>query len=177
VIVPTAYGDGLTGIHRGFVDLCEMGVTSTVPRLISVDPFGAYEGNLATPGTNREPVETRPTPAFSIGTAFATTQALMAITANGGAARTIASDDRIMEWQLRIARMTGLYVEAAAAITFPALSDMVADGSILAEDCVVSIATSSGLKDLQATGAYLRPVVTASPTLSDVERVLNEMRA
>ena len=34
LVVPTGYGDLLTGIHRGFADLQALGLLTNVPRLV-----------------------------------------------------------------------------------------------------------------------------------------------
>ncbi|WP_246868462.1 pyridoxal-phosphate dependent enzyme [Saccharopolyspora sp. ASAGF58] len=40
VVVPTAYGDGLAGIHRGFVELHAAGRIDRVPRMVAAEPLG-----------------------------------------------------------------------------------------------------------------------------------------
>jgi threonine synthase len=170
VVVPTAYGDGLAGIERGFRDLVALGVTREVPRMIAVDPFGAYEHALASAGDGPVRVAVRPTVAFSIGTPIATLQGLAAIRATGGTAVGQPDDRVTAHAQRRIAETAGLFLEASSALCLPAVAELVRRGDLDADDRVVCIATSSGLKDVDAATTAGVPLIR--PTLPDLARAL-----
>ncbi len=169
VVVPTAYADGLAGIARGFADLDELGRIDSPPRMIAVDPLGAYAAALEV----GKPVlmERRHSVAFSIATPIATYQGLQAILGTGGTAVAVADGDEILAAQLELAR-EGVYLEASAAIGLPALRSLVGDGRLGLHDTVVLIGTSSGLKDVAATTDAVGEVRVIEPTLDAFDAVL-----
>lgn len=162
VIVPTGYGEGLSGIWHGFEDLQALGLIDSTPRMIAAET--ATSGSLATAlasGASRPVrVETSPSLAFSINAANTTYQALKALRDSGGCSIQV-NDDEILDAQGHLGRQ-GLFAEAASAISLAALISGHAAGMTLPEPVVV-IMTSSGLKDPHAAQARLEPVVEVVP--------------
>lgn len=152
VIVPVAYGDCLAGMATGFADLCRAGLTDRVPRLIAAERFGAISAGLSDGSLG--PVSTEPTAAFSIGSAYATEQALLALMATDGLAQCV-EEQAIMSAQLDLARTEGLYVEAASAAAVAALRDLAKAARVPPGQRLVLLLTSSGLKDPESTRTYL----------------------
>ena len=171
VVVPTAYGDGLAGIERGFRDLVTLGLSSRVPRLVAVDPFGAYASALSHGGDNPEQVAIERSVAFSVATPFATLQGLSAIRRTAGTAVAQPSDAITIDAQRRIASSCGLFLEMSSALCLPAVEELTKRGELSAHDTVVCIATSTGLKDLGAVDG-LDDVPVIDPTLSDLDGAL-----
>ena len=169
VVVPTAYGDGLAGISRGFADLVELGNADRVPQMVAVDPFGAYAAGL---GEGR-PVwmERRPSVAFSIATPIATEQGLVAIRESGGTAIGVGDDAEIMAAQRRLA-LAGIYLEASSAISLPAVRRLVEGGQVGLDTTVVAIGTATGLKDVGVTAGLLPSVPVIEPTLEALDRAI-----
>jgi threonine synthase len=172
VVVPTAYGDGLAGIERGFADLLALGAIDRLPRLAAVDPFGAYRAALSTRPPIPVAVSASGTVAFSIGTPIATFQGLRALQDSGGTAAAVPDDNDIMDAQQQLAAVTGLYVEPTSAICLPGLRTLVEAGQVGPSDRVVCVATSSGLKDVGATAARLPAVPVIEAELSALTGVL-----
>jgi len=172
VVVPTAYGDGLAGIERGFADLLALGAIDRLPRLVAVDPFGAYRAALATQPPVPVAVPAPGTVAFSIGTPIATFQGLRALQDSGGTAAAVPDDNDIMDAQRHLAATTGLYVEPTSAICLPGLRALVEAGQVGPSDRVVCVATSSGLKDVGATADRLSAVPVIEAELSALTEVL-----
>ena len=169
VVVPVAYGDGLVGIWRGFVDLQALGLADRVPRMVSVDPLGAYEAALA--AGRPVWVERRPSVSFSIATPIATEQALVALRVSGGAAVTVGDDEDIMEAQRELAAH-GLYLEASSASALRAARRLVERGEAGRDDTLVLVGTATGLKDVDATARRLRAVPLVEPTLDALDVVI-----
>lgn len=165
VVAPVAYGDGAAGMARGFADLVTLGLADRVPRMIAAEPFGPHEAALRDGFVPGAAVETGPTVAFSIGSAMATWQGWDVLHRTGGAAAT-ATDDQVMTAQARLAATEGLYLEASSVMTVAVLPELIARGEIGAEDRVVLLGTSTGLKDVGATAARLAPVPVIEPTLA-----------
>jgi threonine synthase len=172
VVVPVAYADGLVGIHRGFRDLHDAGLIGQAPRMVAVDPFGAYDAALADPSPSLPRVPAGSTVSFSIGTPVATHQGLAAIRESNGMSVAVGDDQEVMRMQRRIAAATGLFLEASSATTFVAVERLARDGRVGADDDIVCVATSTGLKDVNATERRLPPVVTVPPDLDALERAL-----
>ena len=169
VVAPAAYGDGLTGVHRGFEDLVTLGVIPRVPRLVAAEPFGPYVDALAHGFRPGATVPAGPTVAFSVGTPVATYQGYAAL--SGGAAA-VASDDQIMASQLRLAREEGIYLEASSVLPVAVLDTLLAAGDITPDDTVVLLGTSTGLKDVDATAARLPAVPVIEPTLASLDAAI-----
>lgn len=170
VVIPAAYGDGLVGVHRGFEDLVELGVIARLPRIVAVDPMGAY-ARAAVDG----PAATVPdddSVAFSIVVDSPTWQGWHAVETSGGHGVGPAGDAEILAAQLRLSRREGLYLEASSAITLLAAERLRAAGDIAADATVVLLGTSSGLKDVGATAAGLTPVPVIEPSLDALARVV-----
>jgi threonine synthase len=176
VVVPTAYADGLTGILRGFDDLVALGIAETVPRMVAAEPLGPYEATLAAGADTSVRVAVHPSVAFSTATPVATYQGLRALRTSGGVARTVGEDADIIEAQLATARTEGLYLEAAAAVCVPVIAGLRKDGLVDADDTVVIVGTSSGLKDIDATNACLPDVPVIEPTLDALFSALEASR-
>jgi threonine synthase len=170
VVVPAAYGDGLAGIVRGFEDLVTLGVTDRLPRMVAVDPLGAYKAALAAERTSR--VAGRPTLAFSIATTIATEQGLSALRRSGGTAVGAISDDRLTSEQRRLAGASGLYLENASVAAIVACRDLAAEGWLRAGETVVAVGTSTGLKDVTATAAALPDVPLIPPDVAALDAAL-----
>jgi threonine synthase len=172
VVVPTAYGDGLTGVLRGFRDLQALGVTDRVPRMVAAEPLGPYAASLAGDGDVPQRVDPGSSVAFSTATPVATWQGVHALRSSGGAAAAVRDDAEVLRAQLHAARTEGLYLEASAAVSFPVLQALVARGEVSERDVVVVLGTSTGLKDVGATAAVLPDVPVIEPDLASLDAAL-----
>ena len=113
IVQPTAYGDGLSGIWRGFKDLYELKLIKKLPRMVAVEPFGPLKKTLEMDGNIMKKVESKATIAFSIGVNISTYQGLDVLRESNGLA-VISRDEDIRRMQRKIGETTGIYAEAAA---------------------------------------------------------------
>mgnify|MGYP001958702433 FL=1 len=171
VVVPTAYGDGLTGIYRGFLDLRDLGMIDSIPKMMAAEPLGPYTTSLQDGGEMPSKVLPRNSVAFSIASPVATYQGLQAIRHSGGTAITVGDDSTIIQAQIELAE-AGLFLEASAAICLPAVTSL-AGTTLSQEDLVVLLATSSGLKGIGDSASVLAEVPTISPDLDELSRIIN----
>lgn len=171
VVVPVAYGDGLAGILRGFQELVQLGLTSSVPRMVAAEPFGPYAASLRDGFVSGATVPYGPSVAFSIASPMATWQGWNALVESDGCAAR-ADDELIMRAQGALAAGDGLFLEASSAITAAVLPDLLARGAIERDERVVLLGTSTGLKDIPATAARLNRVPVIEPTLDALDRAL-----
>lgn len=156
VIVPTSYGDNLTGIWRGFQRLHEAGMIARLPRLIVAEPANSAPYTHALAHGGPEQVPATPTAAFSIGGGTASWQAWQTLRDSGGGALSVSEAD-ILPAQRRLASETGLYLEAASVVAVVVARRIASEGGGTA----VVIGTSSGLKDPSSTATAL----PAPPTI------------
>jgi threonine synthase len=171
VIAPVAYGDGLSGMWRGFQQLQELGIIDRTPRMIAAEAYGSltramsggFEFPVATDGTGSL--------AYSAGASQSTWQALNALRESRGAAIDV-SNEELLDAQAKAAKAEGLFVELSSAMTLAAARKLVASGQLSSEDRVVALITSSGLKDL-GIGRQLGDIPVVSPTLADLNPTLD----
>jgi len=174
VVQPTAYGDGLSGMWRGFRDLERLGFVDDTPRMVAVEPFGPLKNALES-GTDRvESVETEGTVAFSIGVGTSTYQGLHAIRDSGGTA-VLSDDEEIKDLQRTLGSTAGMYAEASAVASLAGIRSLREAGDIDREETVVAIDTSTGLKDTAMTAEMLPDVPTIEPELDELEDALREI--
>ncbi|HET9317036.1 MAG TPA: pyridoxal-phosphate dependent enzyme, partial [Vicinamibacteria bacterium] len=97
VVVPAAYGDGLSGIWKGWTELAALGLVKHTPRMVAAEPFGplgrALERGLDAPEAVEAPA---PSVAFSIGSRYGTWQGLDALRRSGGLGGAL-TDEGILE--------------------------------------------------------------------------------
>ena len=172
VVCPTAYGDGIVGTARGFVELFTLGVITTVPRMVAADPLGAYEAGRRAGLGRRVPMN--PTVSFSTGTPVATYQGLWAMEHTAGGAAPALSDPEILAAQIETARLEGIYLENSSATAVAALRVLAESKVVGASERVVIVGTSTGLKDTGATAKELPAVPVIRPSIVELDDALSE---
>jgi threonine synthase len=170
-VIPSAYADGLAGVHRGFRDLAELGLIDRPPRLLAAEPFGPLADALATGRDVAGPVPARPSVAFSTASPVGTFQGLWALRDSGGGAVAVPDDEEILHAQAEAGR-AGMYVEAASATGFVALARYREVGEVEPDACVVVLNTSTGLKDVAVTAARQRDVSVIDADVRQVDQAL-----
>jgi threonine synthase len=167
VIVPVGGGGTLAGIWRGYRELRELGLTSSVPRMIGVQnaKFNGLEIALARGYTTDEELRTLdrdidsllPTTTGAIKHSYVPdgVEALEALRDTGGLVAT-ATDEEAMEGQRWIARSDGLFVEPSSATTIIALQKLLKSGEIKPGQSVVLLLTGSGYREMGLTQQFNR---------------------
>lgn len=173
VIVPTAYGDGLTGIARGFEELRAVGHIDALPRMIAAEALGPHARGIRNDCGDVVPeIERRPTLAFSAGTPVGTYQTLATIRRTEGAAAGPVSDREILDAQALIARTTGIYAETTSAMSLAVAVQLRDSGALSGKDQIVLVITSSGLKSAAETSAQRADIPVIEPTITALRTVL-----
>ena len=113
--------------------------------------------------------------AFSIASPVGTYQGLASLRTSNGQAVAVPEDDAVLAAQKEIGSTTGLFLEASAAITLPALDRFASSGNVRPDDTVVLIATSTGLKDPGSTATLLRDVPLIEPSPQALDRAVADM--
>ncbi len=173
VSVPAAYSDGLYGIWCGMTDLRELRLTEKLPKMIAAEVFGSLKTTLQDKSTKPVSVDSKWSVSFSIAGSLGTYQGLAALKESNGLAET-SNDDETMKMQKALASTEGLYAEASSVTSLVALGKLRKAGKIQADDNVVAVITSTGLKDPAETAKYLPKVPLIQPNLSDLSKVLKQ---
>jgi threonine synthase len=172
VVVPSAYSDGLYGTWKGWEDLVALGLVKRPPRMVAAEPFGplaaALERGLEVP----EKVAGGPSAAFSIASPYGTYQGLAALKASGGAGVRV-TDEGLFEAQRALAREEGVFAEPSSIASLTAVMQLRARKALDAEQAVVVVLSSTGLKDPGAARTWL-PAVPPAP--ADFDGLLAVLR-
>lgn len=171
VVAPVAYGDAIAGMQRGFAELVSLGLASREPRLVAAEPFGPYGQALRDGYRADASMPAGPSVAFSIATPFATWQGWNALAASGGTAAS-AGDDATMAAQRDVASRDGVFLEPSSAISAAVLPALIARGDIRADESVVLLGTSTGLKDVATAAERLPAVQVIDPTIAALDAVI-----
>jgi threonine synthase len=165
-VLPVAYGDGLFGISKGFDELASLGLIHGRPRMVAAEMAGSL-GAAMSAGNDIIPESAPPTPpvAASINVGQSTYQALFALRASRGCARTAANAE-LPELQAALAAGEGIFAELSSLAALSAVRRLRAEGEIQEGDVVVVVITASGLKDASTTALHRRDIPIVS---GDVE--------
>jgi threonine synthase len=172
-VLPVCYGDALLGMWRGFEEMLALGWINQMPRMMAAEIYGSLAAALRHGGDALPDMPmTHDTLAKSTTATRSTYQALYVLRKSGGAATTV-ENHAILEYQQKLARLEGLYVEPASAAAVAAIAQLRAADEIRAHETVVALLTASGLKDPQATTAAQGELPTEG---GDVESIFSRLR-
>ncbi|HKJ96660.1 MAG TPA: pyridoxal-phosphate dependent enzyme [Thermoplasmataceae archaeon] len=148
IIVPTAGGDLLYAIFKGFSELKELGLVDSIPKMVPVQGAGA---NPLVQAIDRkldsvEDTETADTIAGALRVNFGANHPLMAVKGSGGFGITV-TDAEIMDAQKEIAKREGIFSEMSSATALAAVKRAISDGRIRGDETVSAMITGNGFKD------------------------------
>ena len=169
VIHPTAGGTGIYAMWKGYQELSWLGWIDHAPKLVAAQSeaaapiVAAFEKGL----NDIEPVLARETVAESIQVGNPVSlgwRALAALRESGGKA-TAVSDREIIEAQLLIGSLAGIFAEPAAATSVAVAKKLRSAGVIGRGDLVVCNLTGHGLKQPEAIQLSEDALTPIAPTL------------
>jgi threonine synthase len=173
VFVSVGDGNIISGIHKGFKDLYQIGQIKTMPRIFGCQSTGSAAIFNAYISGKEEiiPVEaTTMADSISVNLPSDGLRALRAATQTGGAY--VAVDDaQILEAISELGEV-GIFSEPAGATSLAGLKRALADGLVSEDDPILVLNTGSGLKDVKAAmkAAGEAPIIT--PVLDEVKKLL-----
>lgn len=175
VIVPMGCGTNIAALWKGFKEFHEMGLISSLPRMIGVQPVGC-QPIVAAFNQGRDDVVPVKKPesvasALMAGDPLDGLKALAVLRESGGCGLAL-TDDEILEAQQRLARQESIFVEPSGAIPVGALVPLLTTGRVRADESVVCLATGNGLKDPKAAMRVLPSPATIDPSMQEVEKFL-----
>jgi threonine synthase len=173
VFVPVGDGNIISGIHKGFKDLMELGWLEQMPRIFGVQPEGSASVANAFFAGNED---IKPVKAETIADSVSVDhphdglRALRAATQTGGRYVTI-TDQHILKAIARLG-LEGIFAEPAAASAYAGLESAIEQGFIEPSDPVLVMLTGSGLKDVKAAISAVKEAPIVKPTLEALKKVL-----
>ncbi|MGB1289319.1 MAG: threonine synthase [Aggregatilineales bacterium] len=180
-VVVVSVGDGsiISGVYKGFYDLHQLGWIARIPRLIGVQAAGssplvqAWQNDIA--GQDMQPVDAHTlADSISAGLPRDRVKALRAVRETDGAYIAV-SDDAILAAIPRLAQLTGVFAEPAAAATFAGAEHAVQSGYIRADESVCLLITGNGLKDVPKAQQAVSGGLRVAPNMTSVRDAINTL--
>ena len=173
VFVSVGDGNIISGIHKGFKDLFEIGQIKQMPRIFGCQSYGsAAIYNAYQSGTEKIiPVQaTTMADSISVNLPSDGLRALRAATQTNGAY--IAVEDSQILDAISDLGAVGIFSEPAGAASLAGLKQALADGIIGGDDPVLVLNTGSGLKDVKAAMQAAGEAPVIKPLLEEVKKLL-----
>jgi len=173
IFVSVGDGNIISGIHKGFKDLLELGLIESMPRIFGVQSNeSAAIANAYNAGTEEiKPVSaTTRADSISVDLPRDGLRALRAATQTNGA-YILVPDSEIIAAIAELGAV-GIFAEPAGSTSYAGLVKAVKDGLIGSDDPVVVINTGSGLKDVKAAMQAAGDAPIIEPTLDAVKRLI-----
>ena len=175
IFVSVGDGNIISGIHKGFKELLQLGWIARIPRIIGVQATGsaavanAFHGNTET----IKPVSSKTiADSISVDLPRDGVRAVRAAKETDGTYVNV-SDDEILRAVAELGTV-GVFAEPAGAAAYAGLLKGVGSGVVGSEDPILVLNTGSGLKDIQtamsAAPHGAAPII--EPTLDAVKKVL-----
>nr|BAL44389.1 threonine synthase [uncultured bacterium]BAL56587.1 threonine synthase [uncultured Chloroflexota bacterium] len=173
IFVSVGDGNIISGLHKGFKDLQELGWLTRMPRLIGVQARGsaaiAQAFHARTEHLTPVKAETI-ADSISVDLPRDGVRALRAARETGGTYLTV-SDEEILAAIAELGKF-GVFAEPAGAAAYAGLIVARRQGIIQAEDPVLVLNTGSGLKDVRAAMQAVPEAPIIEPSLDAVRRLL-----
>jgi threonine synthase len=173
VFVSVGDGNIISGIHKGFKDLYQLGWLPRIPRIIGVQA----EGSAAISNAFHAETETiTPVSAQTIADSISVdlprdgVRAVRAAKETGGTYVNV-SDEEILKAIAELGKL-GVFAEPAGATAYAGLVKAAASGVVGSEDPILVLNTGSGLKDVRAAMQAVQPAPIIEPTLEAVKQLL-----
>jgi threonine synthase len=173
IFVSVGDGNIISGIHKGFKDLVELGWLQQMPHLYGIQSDqSAAVANAYFAGTEEIIPITATTIADSISVDLPRdgVRAVRAARQTGGAYLTVA-DDEIIAAIAELGKV-GIFAEPAGSTAYAGLKKALREGVIHPDDAVVVINTGNGLKDVRAAMASVSPAPVIEPTMQALKKHL-----
>ena len=180
-VVVVSVGDGsiIGGIHKGFVELYQLGWTSKVPRLVGIQAEGSsplvHAWQHGIDGVDMRPIEVSTlADSISAGLPRDRVKALRAVRSTQGAFVAV-SDEEILASIPKFARLTGVFAEPSSSVIYAGVQRAIQLGYIHSEESVVFVSTGNGLKDVaRAQQSVTQNGLLVEPDLDSVLKAINQ---
>jgi threonine synthase len=176
VLVPVGAGGAMTGNWKGYLDLEQLGLIDSKPRMAAVQSTGcapvirAYEQHM---DPMRIQAWERPE---SVASGLLDPYpwdgdfAVRGINESHGTAVAV-TDREILEAQRLLARSEGVFAEPSGVTSLAGLVKLAAEGKVERADCIVVEITGSGLKDPQIATSAMTQIPVIEPSMAEFARI------
>ncbi len=174
VFVSVGDGNIISGIHKGFKDLQELGLIGSVPRIFGIQSENsAAIANAFEKKTEKiEPVKaTTLADSISVDLPRDGLRALRAATQTNGAFIKV-SDQEILEAIGSLGK-AGIFAEPAGSTSYAGVLKASHMGLIHDDDPVVCMVTGSGLKDVKAAMQAVSAAPVIEPSMAALQKIMN----
>jgi threonine synthase len=174
VVVSVGDGNIISGLHKGFRDLQDLGWIDRPPRLIGVQAEGsaAVFRAFAAGADEIQPVRAETiADSISVDLPRDGLRALRAVRQTGGTVLAVP-DAAILDALRELGTVEGVFVEPAAATAYAGLVQAARLGQVQPDERVVVLLTGSGLKDVRAAMQAAGEPTVIEPTLAALRRAL-----
>ncbi len=173
VFVSVGDGNIITGLHKGFKDLHELGWIDHIPRIYGIQSTGsAAVTNAFLAGADEiEPVRSNTlADSISVDLPRDGLRALRAVRETNGAMIAV-EDQKILQAIATLGR-EAIFAEPAGATAFAGLEVAVESGLVESGERIVAVITGSGLKDVPAAMKAAGEAVVIQPNLEALREVV-----
>lgn len=173
VVVSVGDGNIISGLHKGFRDLLELGWIGAMPRLIGVQATGSAAIAQAFAQGSEEIVPVRAdtlADSISVDLPRDGVRAVRAARETGGAYVTV--EDAEILAAIRTLGAAAIFAEPAAAAGYAGLEVAARRGLVASGEKVVLLSTGSGLKDIRAAMQAAGEARVIEPTLAALQAAL-----
>ncbi len=174
VFVSVGDGNIISGLHKGFKDLYELGWISRVPRLYGVQSHGSSAIYNAFINDTEDiiPVQAQTlADSISVDLPRDGLRAVRAATETGGAYLAVQDED-ILEAVRELAQKAAVFAEPAGATSYAGLVKARSEGQVTPLDRIVVLNTGNGLKDVKAAMKAAGEAIVIEPRLKALEQAL-----
>lgn len=175
IFVSVGDGNIISGLHRGFKDLHELGWLEHMPRLFGVQAEGSAA--VANAFFARTEIIT-PVVSDTIADSISVNLPRDGVRAVRAAAQTsgeyfVVSDGEILQALAEMGK-SGIFAEPAGSAAYAGLRKAVQLGRISPDDPVLVLNTGSGLKDVRAAMQSVAPAPLIEPTMAALKKLLDK---
>lgn len=173
IFVSVGDGNIISGIHKGFKDLMNLGWLDQMPRIFGIQSEKSAAIANAFKAGNEEIIPVSATTiadSISVDLPRDGVRAVRAARETNGQYITV-TDDAIISAIASLGKV-GIFAEPAGSTAYAGLETAVKMGFVTGEDEVLVISTGSGLKDIRAAMQAVPEAVIIEPSLSALKKVL-----
>jgi len=154
VFVPVGDGVIITGVYKGFYDLKEAGIINKIPKLICVqaESSNAIDNFIKTGSYKNADNPKTVADSISVSAPSNAYLAKKSVEDSNGFS-VLVSDSEIMNAQVKLAKLSGVYAEPSSASVLAALEK--SKDKFDKKEQIVLLITGSGLKDVESSIKFL----------------------
>jgi len=175
IIIPIGNAGNISAVWKGITEFYKLGFIKKLPKMTGIQASGSApiaqmiknNRNEITPVENPETIAT----AIRIGAPVSWKKAVRAIKESQGTAETV-TDEEILDAQMMLARIEGIFVEPASASSIAGLKKLVKNGVIDKDERIVCITTGHGLKDPDTAINQCEKPIEIDAEISAIEHAL-----